>query len=103
MAVSQLRPNQEVFLEKYAKHKNISKAARLANISRSAIYNEWLGQPLFKAAFDEVEDSFVDDAEECLRKSANRDWKAALATIEKYKRTDTKTTAKRPIRYADDD
>ena len=103
MAVSKLRPNQELFLDRYAKTRNISKAAKLPNIARSTVYTEWMPQPAFKAAFDEVEDGFVDDAEECLRKSANRDWKAALATIEKYKRTDTKTTAKRPIRYADDD
>lgn len=103
MAASKLRPNQETFLEKYAKTKNVRKAALQANVGRSTVYNEWLKQPEFKAAFDDVEDGFVDDAEECLRKSASMDWKAAIATIEKYKRTGNAAPSKRPITYADDD
>lgn len=103
MADHKLRANQATFLEKYAKTKNVRKAAQMANVGRSTVYNEWLPQPHFKAAFDEVEAGFIDDAEECLRKSAALDWKAAIATIEKYKQPSTAPTKKRGITYANDD
>lgn len=74
---------QVAFLRKYEETGNKSRAAAAARVHRSTVYDQWLKEPKFKRAYDDVREAMLDGGEQCLSWAARIDWKAALALLER--------------------